>query len=59
MTPICVKLGVEDRRRLERLAAESGSAVGRPVTLSDVIRQLVRDAASRTTPVRVARTVQR
>lgn len=48
-----VKLSPEDRARLNRLAADSGAAEGRPVSVSDVIRQLVREASSRRKPLRL------
>jgi hypothetical protein len=48
-----VKLAADDHARLNKLAAESGAAAGRPVSLSDVVRQLVRDAAAKATPVRI------
>lgn len=53
MRPLYVELSDEDRERLERLAANSGALAGRPVHLVDVIRQLLRDASRRKTPVRV------
>jgi hypothetical protein len=51
--PLYVKLDVHDRDQLNKLAADSGAAVGRPVTVSDVVRQLVRDATKKGTPVRI------
>ena len=48
-----VELDAEDRARIERLAAESGAAIGRPVSMTDVVRQLVRDASDRGRPVRI------
>ena len=50
---IGVKLEPEDRERLERLIADSGAAYGWPVTLSDVVRHLIREAFERGTPLRV------
>ena len=51
--PLYVKLEAHDRAQLDKLAADSGAAIGRPVTVSDVVRQLVRDATKRGKPVRV------
>lgn len=48
-----VILDAEDRARLERLIADSGAAYGWPVTLSDVVRHLIREAFERGTPMRV------
>ena len=48
-----VELDDDDRKLVERLAAESGAALGRLVSMSDVVRQLVREAGERTKPVRV------
>jgi hypothetical protein len=48
-----IELDDADRKLVERLAADSGALVGRPVSMSDVIRQLVRDAAARGRPIRV------
>jgi hypothetical protein len=53
MTPLYVELDTEDRAKLERLAADAGAAARRPVRLAEIIRQLVRDAAARSKPVRV------
>lgn len=52
-TVFTMKLSAEDRARLERLAADAGAAVGKPVGLADVIRQLVRDATAKKVPVRI------
>jgi hypothetical protein len=51
--PLYVKLSAQDKARLCKLAADSGAAAGRCVTVSDVVRQLVRDAAKRTAPIRI------
>jgi hypothetical protein len=51
--PLYVKLAVADRDRLDKLAADSGAAAGHPVTVSDVVRQLVRDASKNGVPVRI------
>jgi hypothetical protein len=48
-----VELTAEDRDLLDRLTARTGAAAGRPVSRSDVVRQLVRDAAGRDAPVRI------
>lgn len=48
-----IKLDAEDRARLERLCADSGAVYGWPVTLSDVVRHLIREAYARGTPMRV------
>lgn len=48
-----VILDPEDRARLERLIADSGAVYGWPVTLSDVVRHLIREAFERGTPLRV------
>jgi hypothetical protein len=53
MKVLFLELSDEDRARVERLAADSGAAIGRPVSMSDVVRQLVRDAAAKATPVRI------
>ena len=51
--PLYVMLTAEDKAALSKLAADSGAAAEHPVTVSDVIRQLVRDAAKKGTPVRI------
>jgi hypothetical protein len=51
--PLYVELTAEDRSHLEHLAKESGDASGFRVTLSDIIRQLVREAVKRGTPIRL------
>ena len=43
----------EDLALLHKLTLESGAAVGHPVTIMDLLRQLVRDAAQRGRPVRL------
>jgi len=52
-TMIGVKLDPEDRERLERLIADSGAVYGWPVTLSDVVRHLIREAFEAGKPLRV------
>jgi len=42
-----VVLAARDKATLSKLAADSGAAAGHPVTISDVVRQLVRDAAKK------------
>jgi hypothetical protein len=54
MRPLYVELSPEDRTAVERLAAASGAAEGRPVSISAVVRALIREAAKRKTPIRVA-----
>ena len=51
--PLYVKLAVPDRDQLDRLTAESSAAAGRPITVADIIRQLVRDAAKKGKPIRI------
>lgn len=51
--PLFVKLDEADRRRLDQLAGDSAAAAGRPVSISEVIRQLVRDASRSGKPVRL------
>jgi|HubBroStandDraft_4_1064222.scaffolds.fasta_scaffold2588775_1 hypothetical protein len=53
MKTIFVELADEDRTALERLAASSGMLAGKPVSMSAVVRQLVRDAAAKGAPVKV------
>jgi hypothetical protein len=53
MKVLFLELSDEDRARVERLAANSGAAMGRPVSMSDVMRQLVRDASKKGAPVRI------
>ena len=48
-----IRFGEEDHVMLNKLAANAGALKGKPVTVSDVVRQLVRDAAARGKPVRV------
>ncbi len=55
MSVVYVKMTPADRAALDQLTAESGAAVGRPVSMSDVVRTLVREAAARGKPVRVRR----
>lgn len=50
-----VELDIDDRAKIERLAANSSAAVGHLVSMTDVVRQLIRDASDRATPVRVRR----
>lgn len=47
-----LRLENDERRAVERLAAETSAAEGRLVSMTDVMRQLIRDAAARKTPVR-------
>lgn len=49
-----VELTAEDRASVQQLAAASGMALGRPVSVSEVVRQIVRDAAKKKTPIRIA-----
>jgi len=51
--PFMTRWSNEDRQLLDRLTLDSGAVVGRPVSRMDVLRQLVRDAASKGRPVRV------
>jgi hypothetical protein len=53
IAPLYVKLSAQDKASLCKLAAECGMVEGRPVTVADVVRQLVRDAVNRSTPVRL------
>jgi hypothetical protein len=53
LKPFFVKLTPQDRARLDRLAADSGAAAGHPVSLADVVRQLVRDASRKGVPLRI------
>ena len=53
MSTLYVKLGDEDRVLLDKLAADAGAARGKPVPVSDIIRQLVREAAKRGKPMRI------
>ena len=53
MRVLYVELTDEDRAQLDKLTAISGVEAGRPLRVSDVVRQLVRDAARRGTPVHV------
>ena len=48
-----IKLPLEEKTALAQLTATSGAAVGHNVTMSEVVRQLVRDAAASGKPVRV------
>ena len=50
---IYVELAPRERTDLDRLVVESGAAVGRNLSMSAVIRQLVRNAIRRGKPVRV------
>lgn len=50
---LIVELTPADRALLERVTADAGVRAGRRVRLAEVVRQLVRDAAARRTPVRV------
>lgn len=50
---VYVEMLHEEHAQVARLAAESGALAGHPVSMADVVRQLVRDAARRGTPVRV------
>jgi hypothetical protein len=52
-TVLYLRLEDDERRAVERLAAETGAAEGRPVNMTDILRQLIRDAAGRKTPVRI------
>jgi hypothetical protein len=49
-----VELNDADRSIVERLAAASGAAEGRPVSIAAVVRALIREAAKRKTPIRAA-----
>jgi hypothetical protein len=53
MKPLYVELTDEDRASLDKLAAVSGVAAGRPLRIADIVRQLVRDAAGKGAPVRI------
>ena len=53
MKALYVMLAAKDKAALSKLAADSGAAAGHPVTVSDVVRQLVRDAAKKGTPLRI------
>lgn len=53
MKVLYVKLEDRDRVSIERLAADSSAAAGKLVSMSDVVRQLIREAAERSRPVRV------
>jgi hypothetical protein len=51
--PFYVELSDTDRALLDRLAADSSAVARRPVRLAEIVRQLVRDAARKGTPVRI------
>ena len=51
--PLFVKLAVEDRVRLDKVAADAAASMGRPVNISDVIRQLVRNAYWNRKPLKI------
>ena len=53
MRPLYVMLEEADRALLDKLAADAGVSRGRSVTVADVVRQLVRDAAMREKPLRI------
>ena len=50
-----VELDSTDRANVERLAAESSAAGGRLVSMSDIVRQLIREAVAKGKPVRVTK----
>ena len=56
MSALFVEMSPEDRELLNRLAANSSVAAGRPVSVSAVVRQLVRNAAREGAPVLVEAT---
>lgn len=54
MKPVLyLRLEREERRAVEQLAAETSAAEGKLVSMTDIMRQLIRDAAVRKTPVRI------
>ena len=59
MSILYVGLDPTDRALLNRIAANSGAAVGRPVSVSEVVRQLVRDVASKDALVHVGASQRR
>jgi hypothetical protein len=50
-----LRLEDDERRAVEHLAAATSAAEGKLVSMTDVMRQLIRDAAGRKTPVRIRR----
>jgi hypothetical protein len=53
LRPFPTRWSDEDWTALQKLALGSGEAAGRVISVMDVLRQLVRDAAQKGRPVRV------
>ena len=53
MSPLYLKLHDDERAALDKLAADAGAALGKPVPVVALIRQLVKDATKRGRPVRI------
>jgi hypothetical protein len=51
--PLYVELSAEARAELQQITADCGFAEHRPVTYSEVVRQLIHDASLRGKPVRL------
>lgn len=51
--PLYVKLTSAEHAALDRLAVRAANAAERPVTISEVVRQLIVDATARDKPVHV------